>query len=558
MAELSGAKIVCECLLEHSVDTVFGYPGGNVITLYDALYDYTGKINHVLTAHEQGASHAADGYARSTGKVGVCFATSGPGATNLVTGIATAFMDSIPMVAITGNVTRPQLGKDTFQEVDIFGVTMPITKHNFIVKDISELPTVLRKAFKIATTGRQGPVLIDVLKDVFAAKTEFTAQTPQEPARYQGPAFEEQLRIAAEMIAKADKPMIYAGGGVISSGAAPELYTLVKRISAPITLSLMGLGAYPADEPEYTGMVGMHGTRTSSLAVSAADLVIAIGARFSDRVICNPKTFAKDAKVLHIDIDRSEINKNIASHACVEADVKLALARLCELVPFKSNDGWLEQIALWKKKSVKIEMEEEKCSPQYVIECVSKLINEDDIVVTDVGQHQIWTAQTYPVRLPRTFISSGGLGTMGFGLGAAMGCAMAHPDKKIVLFTGDGSFAMNLNELATCTKHNLNITIVLLNNGVLGMVRQWQKALFNKRYSSTTLERQTDFVKLAEAFGADGYKVTTKDEVMTTLCTAINKNGTTLVNVEIDKDVNVLPMVPPGNSISDQLLHIDN
>ncbi len=558
MAKLTGAQIVCECLLENSVDTVFGYPGGNVITLYDALYGYADKITHVLTAHEQGASHAADGYSRSSGKVGVCIATSGPGATNLVTGIATAFMDSIPMVAITGNVTRPQLGKDTFQEVDIFGVTMPITKHNFVVKDINDLADVVRKAFKIAISGRKGPVLIDILKDVFAASTEFTPQTPEEPKPFVGDDFENQIATAVEMIKQAERPVIFAGGGVISANASQELIEFAKRINAPVSLSLMGLGAYPADDSEYTGMLGMHGSRTSSQAVLASDLLIAIGARFSDRVICNSKTFARNAKIIHIDLDRSEINKNIVATSSIEADVKIALKRLCETVPFRSRDEWIEQLAVWKKKNSNEEYENLLCSPQYVIDCVSRLLNEDDIVVTDVGQHQIWTAQKYPIKQPRTFISSGGLGTMGFGLGAAIGCNFAKPDKQVVLFTGDGSFGMNLNELATAVKHNCNIVIVILNNGVLGMVRQWQKAMFNKRYSATTLERQTDFVKLAEAFGAKGYKVNNHDEVMPTLCSAIRENGPVVVDVTIDMDVNVLPMVTPGKSFDEQIYRIDN
>ncbi len=559
MAQLTGAQIVCECLLENSVNTVFGYPGGNVITLYDALYHYSDRIDHVLTAHEQGASHAADGYARSSGKTGVCIATSGPGATNLVTGIATAFMDSIPMVAITGNVTRPQLGKDTFQEIDIFGVTMPITKHNFIVKDISELADVVRRAFKIASSGRKGPVLIDVLKDVFAAKTEFEPMgAPAAEQPYVGSDFVAQVEFAASLIKEAQKPMIFAGGGVISAGASQELHSLVKRMSCPVALSLMGLGAYPADEPEYTGMLGMHGSRTSSLAVLESDLIVAIGARFSDRVICNPKTFAKGTKIVHIDIDRSEINKNIAAYAPVEADVKVALEKLCELVPFRSRDGWLEQISVWKQKHKKVETEQQLCSPQYLIECVSKLLNDDDIVVTDVGQHQIWAAQSYPVTKPRRFISSGGLGTMGFGLGAAIGCSFAEPDKQVVLFTGDGSFGMNLNELTTAVKNDCNVVVILLNNGVLGMVRQWQKALFGKRYSATTLERKTDFVKLAEAFGAKAFKIDDHDSVMPTLCSAFKEKGTVFVEVTIDHDVNVLPMVPPGNSYNDQLQHIDN
>ncbi len=558
MAKLTGAQIVCECLLENSIDTVFGYPGGNVITLYDALYGYEGKIKHVLTAHEQGASHAADGYSRSSGKVGVCIATSGPGATNLVTGIATAFMDSIPMVAITGNVTRPQLGKDTFQEIDIFGVTMPITKHNFVVKDINDLAEVMRKAFKIATSGRKGPVLIDVLKDVFAATTEFTPQTPEVIKPFIGDDFEAQIATATEMIKQSERPVIFAGGGVISAEASQELMDFAKRINAPVSLSLMGIGSYPADAPEYTGMLGMHGSKTSSQAVLASDLLIAIGARFSDRVICNSKTFARNAKVIHIDLDRSEINKNIETAASVEADVKVALKKLCETVPFRSRDGWLEQLAIWKKKNSKEEGENLLCSPQYVIDCVSRLLNDDDIIVTDVGQHQIWTAQKYPIKKPRTFISSGGLGTMGFGLGAAIGCNFAKPDKQTVLFTGDGSFGMNLNELATAVKHNCNIVIVIMNNGVLGMVRQWQKAMFNQRYSATTLDRQTDFVKLAEAFGAKGYKVENHDEVMPTLCSAIKETGPVVVDVTIDMDVNVLPMVTPGKSFDEQIYRIDN
>ncbi len=558
MEKLTGAQIVCECLLENSVDTVFGYPGGSVIMLYDALYDYSDKIEHILTAHEQGASHAADGYARSSGRTGVCIATSGPGATNLVTGLATAFMDSIPMVAITGNVAKAQLGKDTFQEIDIFGITMPVTKHNFVVKDINELADVIRKAFKIASSGRKGPVLIDILKDVFTAKVEFTPAKPDVEAPFVGANFDSQITEAAEMIKSAEKPIIFAGGGVISADASGELYDFAKRISSPVSLSLMGMGAFPATEPEYIGMLGMHGSITSSKTVFAADLLIAIGARFSDRVICNAKTFAPNAKIIHIDLDRSEINKNMSATIAVEADVKVALKKLCELVPFRSRDGWLEQIATWKKKYTKPELEDKLCSPQYVIECVSKLVNEDDIVVTDVGQHQMWAAQYYPVCQPRTFVSSGGLGTMGFGLGAAIGCCFSNPDKQLVLFTGDGSFAMNLNELMTAVRHNCNIVIVLLNNGVLGMVRQWQKALLNKRYSVTTHGRQIDYLKLAEAFGAKSFKVEHHDEVMPTLCSAFKEKGPVLVEVTVDMDVNVLPMVAPGKSFDEQIHHIDN
>ncbi len=558
MAKLTGAQIVCECLLENSVDTVFGYPGGSVIMLYDALYDYSDKIEHILTAHEQGASHAADGYSRTSGKTGVCIATSGPGATNLVTGLATAFMDSIPMVAITGNVAKAQLGKDTFQEIDIFGITMPVTKHNFVVKDISELADVIRKAFKIASSGRKGPVLIDILKDVFTATIDFTPTKPEVASPFVGADFDRQIADAAEMIKASEKPIIFAGGGVISADASQELYDFAKRISAPVSLSLMGMGAFPATEPEFIGMLGMHGTRTSSQTVFATDLLIAIGARFSDRVICNAKSFAPNAKIIHIDLDRSEINKNIAATVSVEADVKVALKKLCEVVPFRSRDNWLEQIATWKKKYAKPELEDKLCSPQYVIECVSKLVNEDDIVVTDVGQHQMWAAQYYPVCQPRTFVSSGGLGTMGFGLGAAIGATFSKPDKQIVLFTGDGSFAMNLNELMTAAKHDCNIVIVLLNNGVLGMVRQWQKALLNKRYSVTTHGRSIDYMKLAEAFGAKGFKINHHDEVMPVLCSAFKEKGPVLVDVTIDLDVNVLPMVAPGNSFDQQIFHIDN
>ena len=551
----TGAQIVAECLIEQGVDTVFGYPGGNVITLYDALYDYSDRIHHVLTAHEQGATHAADGYARTTGRPGVVIATSGPGATNLVTGIATAFMDSIPMVAITGNVTNAQLGKDTFQEIDIFGVTMPVTKYNFIIKDIAELADALRRAFEIAMAGRRGPVLVDILKDVFAATADFEPKTPARTRPMAAP--EDDIAAVAALIDESKRPMIYAGGGVISAEASDELRALAQKIGAPVTLSLMGLGAFPADDPMFTGMIGMHGTKVSSLALNACDLLLVAGARFSDRVISDPKHFAKNAKIIHMDADAAEVNKNIRVHRAVVGDIRHTLAALNGRVEEAPRAHWAAQIALWKREYPRIE-ESNALSPQYIIDSVAGMMGEDDIVATDVGQHQIWTAQCYPVKKPRTFISSGGLGTMGFGLGAAIGAQMAHPERRVVLFTGDGSFHMNMNELITASMNGLPIVIVLMNNGVLGMVRQWQKVLFNRRYSQTTLKRKTDYIKLAEAFGCAGFTVERKEDLIPTLEKAFAAGVPALVNCLIDMDANVLPMVPAGKPIDDPILRIEN
>jgi len=549
----TGAQIIAECLIEQGVDTVFGYPGGNVINIYDALYEYRDKIRHILTAHEQGAAHAADGYARSTGKVGVVFATSGPGATNLVTGLATAFMDSIPVVAITGNVTSNLLGRDTFQEIDIFGVTMPITKHNFIVKDIKDLANVLRKAFRIAVSGRPGPVLVDILKDVTIAQTEFESKLPETIK----PSIEkmtiEDIEKAVALINESKRPMIMAGGGIILSNASKELIDFAKRIDAPVTMTLMGLGSYPADDPYYTGLIGMHGSKISALAVNNCDLLIAIGARFSDRVISSANTFARNAKVIHIDVDAAEINKNIKSYHSIIGDAGVILNELNKRINRLEHKEWLNQITEWKEKYPRIEHAKDIVSPQYVIESVSKLLSQDDIIVTDVGQHQIWTAQFYPFKKPRTFITSGGLGTMGFGLGAAIGAKIANPDKKVVLFTGDGSFHMNCNELITANMNNLPIVIIVMNNSVLGMVRQWQKLFFNKRYSQTTLDRKTDFVKLSEAYGGKGYRITKEDEVVPTIKMALESDAPVVIDCVIDRDINVLPMVPSGKPIEEQV-----
>lgn len=553
----TGAQIVVECLLEQGVDTVFGYPGGQIIDVYDALYEYSDRITHVLTAHEQGAAHAADGYARSTGKTGVVIATSGPGATNLVTGLATAYMDSIPLVAITGNVPINLLGKDSFQEVDIFGVTAPITKYNFIVKDQSELAETLRRAFHIAKSGRPGPVLVDILKNAQRGTCEFENVKPEEIHPDVSYLTDEDLLQAKEMIEEAKRPFIFAGGGVISANAAEELKILAKKIGAPVSLSMMALGSYPADDPHFTGMLGMHGTRVSSIAVANSDLLIVAGGRLSDRVIGKSSEFASHSKVLHLDVDPAEVNKNIHSDGCVIGDLKITLRKLAEMQEETDRREWLAQIEAWKKEFPPVKEDKGEIPPHYLIDEVAKRLPKDAIICTDVGQHQIWTAQYYPFNVPRTFISSGGLGTMGFGLGAAIGAKVAHPDRKVVLFTGDGSFHMNCNELITVTMQNLDITVVIVNNSVLGMVRQWQKLMFNQHYSQTTLDRRTDYVKLAEAYGGTGFHITSKAELGETLDKALNTKGAVVINVDIDRDVNVLPMVPPGNAYNQQLMSID-
>lgn len=553
--ELTGAKIIAECLLEQGVDTVFGYPGGQIIDVYDALYAYSDRICHVLTAHEQGASHAADGYARVSGKVGVVIATSGPGATNLVTGLATAMMDSVPVVAITGNVTSPMLGKDSFQEVDIFGVTMPITKHNFIVRDVADLADTVRRAFQIAATGRPGPVLVDVLKDVQQAVCTFTPKKPEPIAPLIEKITERDLEMAIKLIDEAERPVIFAGGGVIRGNASAELYRFAARTGAPVSLSLMGLGAYPASKPQYIGLLGMHGSRTSAAAVSNADLMIACGSRFSDRVIMNAKTFAPHLRVLHLDIDNAEINKNVIAQASVCGDIKVILSRLNERIAVRDRSAWLEQVIALKAQEPT--PTPGKLTPQAIIDAVHDAVPEDAIVATDVGQHQLWVAQRYPFQHPRTLVTSGGLGTMGFGLGAAMGAQMAEPGKRVVLFTGDGSFQMNCNELITAVTYKMPIVIVMLNNGVLGMVRQWQKVLYGQRYSQTTTHRKIDYVKFAEAYGAVGMQVTKLEELADAIERAVALNAPVLIEARISKDENVLPMVTPGKSYNDQITTID-
>ncbi len=577
--KISGAKIVVETLIEQGCDTVFGYPGGQVINLFDELYINRNRINHILTAHEQGASHAADGYARATGKVGVCIATSGPGATNLVTGIATAFLDSVPMVAITGNVPCSLIGKDSFQEVDIVGVTMPVTKHNFIVKDIRELADTLRTAFKIAKSGRPGPVLVDVPKDVQTAVWDFEPKT--EPVRPYPLNFasDSKLRLAAEMIKKAERPYIYFGGGIIMGKASQELLALAEKIDAPLGCSLMGLSALPTNHPRFLGMNGMHGHYASSVAQDESDLVICLGARFSDRATGDKKRFNKNFKIIHIDIDSAELDKNITSNLAIQGDIKDALFRLIPMLTETKRPEWDKRIEeLREEEKRRIESAaaiafEKRCdncthpcdksglasenhlSPYQIVDIISKNTSEDDIIVTDVGQHQMWVAQRYPFMKPRTFLTSGGLGTMGYGMGAAIGASSASR-KRTVLFTGDGSFGMNLNELATAVSQNIPLVIVIMNNGVLGMVRQWQTLFFDKHYSNTTLNRKTDFVKLAEAFGAKGVRVFNSEELEKATAEAFACNSVYLIDCAVDCNEFVLPMLPPGGSIEDIITEI--
>lgn len=556
--KISGAKIVVETLIEQGCDTVFGYPGGQVINLFDELYLCSDRIKHVLTAHEQGASHSADGYARATGKVGVVIATSGPGATNLVTGIATAYLDSVPMVAITGNVPCSLLGRDTFQEVDIVGVTMPVTKHNFIVKDVNELADTIRMAFKIAKSGRPGPVLVDIPKDVQASLCEFTPEKQPVipyPLKF---APEDDLKKAVELINASERPYIYFGGGIISGKASEEIIALADKIDSPMGCSLMGLSAVPADNPRFLGMQGMHGHYASSVAEDEADLVIALGARFSDRATGDKKRFAKNFRIIHIDIDNAELDKNIPANLSIQGDIKDAVARLTAMVEEKKHDTWSARIQeLREDEARRIESAKSgrELDPFAIVDIVSEYENDCNIV-TDVGQHQMWTAQRYPLKKPRTFLTSGGLGTMGFGMGAAIG-AYEGTGKRSILFTGDGSFGMNLNELATSVTQGTPLTIVIMNNGVLGMVRQWQTLFFNKHYSNTTLdERKTDFVKLADAFGAKGTRVFTKDELRKAVQDSFAYDGTYIIDCAVDCDEFVLPMLPPGGSIDDIITEI--
>lgn len=544
---LTGAEIVIECLKEQGVDTVFGYPGGTILNVYDALYKHQDEIFHVLTSHEQGASHAADGYARATGKVGVCLATSGPGATNLVTGIATAYMDSIPVVAITANVNLPALGKDSFQEVDIAGVTMPITKHGYIVKDVTKLADTIRKAFHIARSGRPGPVLVDITKDVTANTCEYTPAKPKELeriAKYEMSDIEE----VAKLLNEAKKPFFYVGGGVIMSDASAELAELVAKTDACVCDTLMGKGAFNAKDVHYTGMIGMHGTKASNLGVSDCDLLVAMGARFSDRVIGNPATFAGNAKIVHIDIDAAEINKNIKTTASIVGDLKDVLTKLLPLVAEKKRPEWVKEVCDLKEK-YPLKYDTSILTCPYVMEQIDEATGGEAIITTDVGQHQMWAAQYYQYTSPRTFISSGGLGTMGYGLGACIGAKMGQPDKVCINIAGDGCFRMNMNELATAGRYNIPIIQVVINNQVLGMVRQWQTLFYDKRYSQTVLEDAVDYCKVAEALGCMAIKVTKKEEVMPALKQALAAQKPVLIEVVIDSDDKVFPMVPAGKPI---------
>ena len=548
--KLNGSEIIVECLKEQNVDTIFGYPGGAILNVYDALYKHSDEITHILTSHEQGASHAADGYARATGKVGVCFATSGPGATNLVTGIATAYMDSIPVVAITCNVTVPLLGKDSFQEIDIAGVTMPITKHNFIVKDVTKLADVIRAAFRIAKEGRPGPVLIDVTKDVTAAECDYIKETPKTIERQTDTIKEEDVERAVEMIKASKRPYVFVGGGVIASDASDELARFVKKIDAPVADSLMGKGAFDGTDPHYTGMLGMHGTKTSNFGVSECDLLIAIGARFSDRVTGNANKFAKNAKILHFDIDAAEINKNIHSDASVVGDALEILKRVNAKLEQQDRHEWLEHIHDYEKQ-YPMAYRKDCLNGPLIMEKIYELTKGEAIISTDVGQHQMWAAQHYKYKKPRTLLTSGGLGTMGYGLGAAIGAKVGCKDKTVINIAGDGCFRMNMNEVATATRYNIPVIEIIFNNHVLGMVRQWQDLFYGKRYSATVLDDCVDFVKVSEGMGAKGYRVQTIEEFEAALKDAMALNIPCVIDSLIDREDKEFPMVSPGAAISE-------
>ena len=540
MSKLTGAEIVIECLKEQGVDTVFGYPGGAILNIYDALYQHQNEITHILTSHEQGASHAADGYARATGKVGVCLATSGPGATNLVTGIATAYMDSVPVVAITCNVANSLLGKDSFQEIDITGVTMPITKYNFIVKDINRLAKVIRRAFVIAQSGRPGPVLVDITKDVTAATTDYEYQEPEKIEPQTDTIREEDMERALEMIRKAQKPFIFVGGGAVISNASEELRVFAHKIQAPVADSLMGKGAFDGTDELYTGMVGMHGTKTSNYGITEADLLVVVGARFSDRVIGNASKFAKNAKILQIDIDRAEINKNIKVDASIIGDAKTILRRLNTHLDPINHDEWIAHIERMKDM-YPLRYDKNVLTGPFIIQTVNEVIGGDAVIVTEVGQHQMWAAQYYKYRQPRTLLTSGGLGTMGYGLGASIGAKMGCKDKTVI----------NMNEIATATRYNIPVIELIINNHVLGMVRQWQTLYYGKRYSQTVLNDSVDYVKIAEAMGAKAYRVTQKEELAPVLKEAISLNIPVVIDCQIGCDDKVFPMVSPGAPIAD-------
>ena len=546
--KLTGSEIVIECLKEQGVDTVFGYPGGAILNIYDELYKHSNEIHHILTSHEQGASHAADGYARATGKVGVCMATSGPGATNLVTGIATAYMDSIPVVAITANVSVPLLGRDSFQEIDITGVTMPITKHNFIVKDVTELADTIRWAFRIAKEGRPGPVLIDITKDVTAASAEYTPQKPEPIERSTEYIRENDLEEAVKLIKASSRPFIFVGGGAVISDADQELKELADKLHAPVADSLMGKGAYSGANDLYCGMLGMHGTKAANLGVTECDLLIVVGSRFSDRVIGQARSFAKNAKIIQIDVDPAEINKNILVDCSIIGDVREVLSRLNARLPEMRHDEWDDEIRGLKEK-YPLKYDHSVLTGPYVVEEIDRQTKGDAIIVTEVGQHQMWAAQYYKYLKPHTLLTSGGLGTMGYGLGAALGAKMGRPEKTVINIAGDGCFRMNMNEIATAGRYNIPVIEVVINNHVLGMVRQWQNLFYGERYSQTVLEDAVDFVKLAEAMGVQGRRVTTKEEFNEALQYAINLGKPYLIDCQIDSDDKVFPMVPAGKPI---------
>lgn len=549
---LTGAQIVIESLVAQGVDTIFGYPGGTILNIYDELYKNSDRIRHILTAHEQGAAHAADGYSRATGKVGVCFATSGPGATNLVTGIATAYMDSIPMVAITCNVGSNLLGRDSFQEVDVAGITMPITKHNYIVKDVKKLAQVITDAFAIAASGRPGPVLIDIPKDVTSQTTEYIpATSPSSVYNKNHPIDPEIYQQAANLVASSKKPLIVCGGGVITSGASKELLEFATKLDAPVATTLMGTGGFPCKNPLYTGMIGMHGTKASNLGSSNCDLLIAIGARFSDRVISDSKKFARNAKIMHIDIDPAEIGKQVLTHMELIGDAKQVLTELLKRIEPKSNSEWHNMIQRWKAEFPQQDSDGAGLNPQFIMEKIHQATNGQAIITTEVGQHQMWASQFYQYETPRSFISSGGLGTMGFGTGASMGAQVGLPDKQVISIAGDGSFRMNCNELATISYYQIPVIIVIMNNSTLGMVRQWQTLFYDKRYSQTNLDRGPDFKKLAEAYGVDGYQVATKEAFDQAIRQALQNRKPAVIDAKIDKDEFVLPMVAPGTAIQD-------
>lgn len=570
--KITGSQVVIECLIEQGVDTVFGYPGGNILNIYDALYKNSSRINHILTAHEQGAAHAADGYARATGRVGVCMATSGPGATNLVTGIATAYMDSSPIVAITCNVPNNLLGKDTFQEIDITGVTMPITKQNFMVRDVKDLAKTIREAFFIAKTGRPGPVLIDILKDVTAAEVEFEPLSKENErngilienhsnlkriAEINIPS-EENIKKVAELINNSERPFIYAGGGIGISGAEKELLELAEKANIPVSESLMARSSFPANHPLCTWMIGMHGTKASNMGVTECDLLISLGSRFSDRVILDSSKFAQNAKVVHIDIDPAEINKNIPAYTSLVGDLKQILNRLIPSVEKKERKKWIEQIQAWKKEYPECydKKPEHSINPKFICECINKIAGENTFITTEVGQHQMWTAQFYPFTKPRTFITSGGLGTMGFGTGAAMGVQFADKNNRVVHIAGDGSFRMNCNELATIQHYNLPIVIIVVDNHALGNVRMWQRLFYGKRFSQTTLDFGPDWCKLADAYGIKGYKASNAKEFEKVFKEAFEVKKPAVIDAEVDIDEMVLPMVPGGKPIYDMIMKL--